>query len=360
MSDSHASSSDIPADFVALLKIEGGEADRHEIRAESLVAVLAGLQKLAYLLAAVESRQEFGERLKPSRAMRESFSLRCGMPEPGSYVLPLGMGSPNQLPVADHLLKQMQDIWAALAEQDNDTLSRLLPVAILHRALREIQKFLPKEHEGLRFSLRMRTSPEPAFLTWRTSRFISECLALKVSEDAVMTVTGELQRIDFAARQVTILYPPTRREIVCTYLPEIEDSILEARKEPIQVTGRFVLDEDGNPTKLMDVNRIEPIDLSPLVIADLETAAVALKVPLELAPALDDESQQYLCVEDPLLGLNAFALNRDQLFEEIKEQLVMLWHEYACAADADLDDEARALKARLLSSMEVRNAQAQG
>ncbi|MEI6415036.1 MAG: hypothetical protein WCP34_12360 [Pseudomonadota bacterium] len=346
---------EIPTGFSALLKIQGGEADRQEIRADCLAAVLSGMQKVAYLLAAVESGQELGERLKPSRAMREQFSLRCGVPQMGSYALPLDIGSSDQLDIGLPplpLLDQMQKIWASLSRQDHNALKYSLPTSIRQKVLREIQKLLPKEHDGLLVGLQTLTSPEPAFLTWRTSRFIGECLAPRVSEDTVMTVTGELQRIDFAARQVTILYPPTRREIVCTYLPDIEDSIIEARKEPIQVTGRFVLDNEGNPDKLMDVTRIEPIDLSPWVINELESMPVRLKAPLELIPVLDEESQQYLCVEESSLGLSAFALNREQLFDEIQEQLAMLWKEYACAPDADLGDQARALKIRIRARME--------
>ncbi|MFZ4703567.1 MAG: hypothetical protein ACOYMG_26290 [Candidatus Methylumidiphilus sp.] len=180
----------------------------------------------------------------------------------------------------------------------------------------------------------------------------------KASEDAIMTVTGELLRIDFSTRQVTLLYPPTRREIDCTYLPEVEDSIVETRKGFIQVTGRFVLDEEGNPNKLMDVTRVEPLDLSPIHITELDRLPVRMNEALELTPVLDEESQQYLCVEDQSLGLNAFALNRAQLLDEIQQQLAMLWTEYACASDDALDDDARALKRRLLDRMEVSRAQA--
>lgn len=41
---------EIPAGFSALLKMEGGEADRHEARVEHLAAVLAGMQRIAYLI----------------------------------------------------------------------------------------------------------------------------------------------------------------------------------------------------------------------------------------------------------------------------------------------------------------------
>ncbi|NOV30049.1 hypothetical protein [Methylomonas sp. ZR1] len=347
------------AEFTTLLKIEGAEAEYHEIRAETLASVLAGLQKLVYLLATAESGQELGERLKPSKAMRESCSLLCGVPQAGSYAVPLDLGLHQQMDMAPSpFLSRIEQIWSALASQDQNQLKQLLPATIAQKALREIQKFLPKEHEGLRLGFQSRSSTTPAFLTSKTSRFIADYLAPKTSEDAVMTVTGELQRIDFAAHQLTILYPPTRREIVCTYLAEIEENIIESRKEPIQVTGRFVLDDTGNPIKLMDVTRVEPIDLSPVLINEVEAVNVRFKQPLELSPSLDEDSQQYLCITEPNIGLQIFALNRELLFAEIQEQLAMLWQEYALAADQTLDVDAKIIQANLLNLVEAEDAKA--
>jgi hypothetical protein len=260
--------SEIPAGFSALLKLEGGEADRHEAKAEHLAAVLAGMQRLAYLLATIDTGQELGERVKPTRAMRERYSLRCGLSQAGSYALPIDAGTGNLDLIPDEngpLLDRIEHIFSAIAQHDFPALQRFLPSSALARALREVQKFLPREQDGVRLKLQTRATPAPPVLSWKESRFIKESLSPMAGEDAIMTVTGELLRIDFGARQVTILYPPTRREIVCTYLPEIEDSIVEARKEPIQVTGKFVLDADGNPLRLTDVTRIEPLDLSPLI-----------------------------------------------------------------------------------------------
>jgi hypothetical protein len=355
MPDSPANPPTTPPGVAALLTLSGEETEGHEVRAETLVTLLVGLQRVAYLLGAAECGQEIGVRLKPSRAMREHFSLRCGIPQPGSFALPLDVGRAGELDVGPPLLERLRGIWAALADQDGVALRAALPESVAQRVLREIAAMLPKV-AGLGVSLQTAQTPAPATLTWRTSRFISDQLTPRVPEDTVMTITGELLRIDFAARQVTILYPPTRREIVCTYLPEIEDTIIESRKEPIQVTGRFVLDEAGNPSKLMDVSRIEPIDLSPLVVNELERPPLRMREPLELVPTLDEESQQYLCVADAALGLDAFALTREHLFDEVQAQLAMLWQEYACAPDSELDAGARALKAALLARMEDAHA----
>lgn len=108
----------------------------------------------------------------------------------------------------------------------------------------------------------------------------------------------------------------------------------------------------------MDVSRIEPVDFSPLVIRELENIPLRLKAPLELVPTLDEESQQYLCVTETTLGLDAFALTREHLFDEVQEQLCMLWQEYGRAPEAELDHTARPLKVTLGGRMEEAHAAA--
>ena len=358
MTESTPSVQMLPEGFIALIKLEGREADYHQARAEQLAVVLLGMQKVAYLLAAADMEQNVGVRVKPSRVMRERYAIRCGVPQEGSYALPMAEGIDNDIldcACPSLFLDRMQSIFSAVSRQDEQALQSLLPSGLIERALREILKFLPKEQEGVSLSLATRTSPQPAVLSQKATRFIKEKLSPATPEDTTTTVTGELQSIDFTARQLTIIYPPTRREIVCTYLPEVEDTILESRKEPIQVTGQFVLDSEGNPIKLMDVTRVEPVDLSSLVFTQLEALDVKFRHPLELVPILYEESQQYLTVSYQDLNLYAFGLNREILFDEVELQLSMLWQEYACADIATLDQEAQQLRVRLLSFMEEGN-----
>jgi len=348
---------DLPDGFSALLELRGGEADHHQVRADDLVSVLAAMQRIAYLFAKADSGQAVGERVKPGRAERTAYALNCGVPQPGSYAVPMNAGDVLQpgLPLADetgNLLSRIQRVIGAVGQKNAAALYCLLPAELGKRALREIAKMLPHQREGISVSLWSRGQAAPAVIDWHASRFIKAQLEGDAANDAVMTVTGELLRIDFSARQVAILYPPTRREIVCTYVEEIEDSIVESRKDPIQVTGRFVLDEEGMPIRLTDVTRVEPVDLSPIIIAGLESPALSMKRPLELLPALDEESQQYLCVSDAAIHLDVFAQTRDALFDEVKEQLAMLWWEYAGTDDDSLDDEARRVKRALHELME--------
>ncbi len=177
-------------------------------------------------------------------------------------------------------------------------------------------------------------------------------------EDAVMTVTGELIRIDFDKRIVVLRYPPTHQEIECIYLEELEDSMIENRRQKIQVTGQFTLDADGHPIKLTDVTRIEPVDLSPIMIREIpwHNKKLHLKMPLLLTPQMDDDTEQLYVVEKPEIGLHVFSYTREDLIHEINEQLAMLWEEYAVTTD-ELATDARTLQAKLLATLEeVENA----
>lgn len=351
---------ELPEGYSALLKLQGGEADHHQVRADDLVSVLAAMQRIAYLFAKADSGQAVAERVKPGRAERAAYALNCGVPQSGSYAVPMNAGDVMQvgLPLCDDagdLLSRIQSVIEAVAHSSLEALYELLPAELGKRALREVAKMLPHQREGISVSLWSRGQAAPAVIDWHASRFIKTQLEGDAANDAVMTVTGELLRIDFSARQVTILYPPTRREIVCTYVEELEDSIVDSRKEPIQVTGRFVLDEEGMPIRLTDVTRVEPVDLSPIVITGLESLALTMRRPLELLPTLDEESQQYLCVSEAEIHLDVFAQTRDALFDEVKEQLAMLWKEYGRADAGSLDDEARGVKQALNELMEEKS-----
>lgn len=351
---------DIPDGFSALFKIEGGEADRHQMRADILASSLSSLQRIAYLLGAAQDGIEIGERFKPSRDLLEKYSLRCGLGREGSYALPLD-GGPDLTLFHDgesvSLVDAIHRVWEAVATGSEELLRSLSLSPILRKKLaREVLQLLPKTGSPYRLGFRSSRRAAPVLLTSRAIRTVKDWIQPAQADDAEMTVTGKLQKIDFDRRAVSILFKPTQRTIECIYLSEIEDTIVESRAAPIQVTGKFSLDEDGYPKQLTEVNRIEPIDLSPLVLTECPLEAgtlLRLSTPLELEVSLDEESGQYMGVEDERLGIQVFALNRELLMDELEEQIRMLWSEYAQADDAELDDEAQARKHALLATFEV-------
>jgi hypothetical protein len=66
--------------------------------------------------------------------------------------------------------------------------------------------------------------------------------------------------------------------------------------------------------------------------------------------------KQLLVVEKPEFGLNTFAHTRDELVDEIAEQVAFLWDEYAMADNESLTPESVHIKNALLNAMETRDA----
>ena len=52
------------------------------------------------------------------------------------------------------------------------------------------------------------------------------------------------------------------------------------------------------------------------------------------------------------IGLDAFAATKDELAAEVRDQLAMLWKEYALADDAELTESALTVKRNLLATFE--------
>ena len=72
---------------------------------------------------------------------------------------------------------------------------------------------------------------------------------------------------------------------------------------------------------------------------------------MRLQPRLNDD--QFVSIEDPNLGLDAFAGTVSDLLDEVAEDLVVVWRQYALSPDANLSPKALELKHRLLAVMEV-------
>jgi len=103
-----------------------------------------------------------------------------------------------------------------------------------------------------------------------------------------------------------------------------------------------------------NVESVGALDLSPLEVNEMEHEGLRLrfKEAVCLQPRLNDDNPQFVSVEDPSLGLDAFAGTVCDLRDEVAEDLVVLWKHYAMAPDANLSPKALELKHRLLAVME--------
>ncbi|MDF5729716.1 MAG: hypothetical protein PUP92_17335 [Rhizonema sp. PD38] len=357
-----------PAEAKATIRIHGQEIENFEVPIDILVRVLAGLQQIVYLLATVIEKRSVGQRFRVPMEMQQLYSLRVGVPQLGSFAIPIVLKPEidSQTSIFSgytELMLNLERFFSSLNSFDFNQAQDIFPDSKLrNRALRETRKFLPKADESWQFGFSRSNRDRELRLTSKVIDCIDNWLTQDIPEDAVMTVTGELIRIDFDKRLVVLRYPPTHQEIECIYLEELEDSMIENRRQMIQVTGQFTLDADGHPTKLTDVTRIELVDLSPINIREVSgnDKKLRLKMPLFLIPEMDEETRQLLVVEEPQIGLHVFAYTRDELIYEINEQILMMWDEYVNISVDELALDARQLREALLEKIEeVENAPAE-
>lgn len=342
--------------------IEGVEPGSHTAPAVVLVQILENAQRAFELIGIHAEGREIKARARIPAATSKRFQLVCHVPEAGSYALPVTVGGAHDLFASEATHKAFgifRKLVDSVTRRDVDAVNRALPDAsIRRRVLEAIKGMAPPA--GAAWRLRLHDAADAPFADFdnETVSFVQGTIVPPEEREASTVVTGELTRIDFGARKFTIIYPPNNVELDCIYDEAVEELLIERRRDLVQVTGRVVLDEQGNPKRIIDVNDIRDLDLSTLTIETVQFDGHFLKakVPIAIEPSTD-ESKQFLCLERSELGINVFAATREALLAELHGQLRMLWAEYALADDNTLDAIAHQLKLSLRAAFsEVGNA----
>jgi hypothetical protein len=354
------SAADLSQESQAVVRLIGQPANLHAIPADVLVRTIAGLQQLVYIVASDAEHRSFSQRFRVSSDIVRDYKLVCLVPSAGSYAMPVRLERPRQLKFVETkpILEKVHALMTCVSEGNLDAVHTVLTDnTFAKRALDEIRKLLPNADDSWKIGFSTNNGHQKAevVLAKEAVKQIDDWLMVQFAPEAVITITGELIRIDFDAHKVDLRYPRTRKVIECIYSDDLEDVMIENRRDYIQVTGEFTVDADGNPTKLTRVSRIEPLDLEPIILSvvTFNKRRFFFKEPLWLEPELEKEDKQLIEVEYAALGLNAFARTREELIDEVCEQIAFLWDAYAQADDSKLTPEAQQLKEALLKSVSV-------
>lgn len=337
------------------LRFEGRLADQGQVPASVLTLVLQGLQRTIYLLALEEERVEVRQRERISGEIEQRYVVMCAPPKAGSLTIEASLGDPASAFFGRDEIQSVSTRFAgvcgALATKDRQALSTLLPDRTRRqRILEAMRKMVPKKGTGIRFSI---SNGKTIFQSTQVERGIKSLSISGQDEESVRIVTGSLSKIDFDGRELTLVYPPTNRELRCHYTESIEELLLENPRELIQVSGKVILDEEDHPKEIRDVDDIRELDLSPFFLSEivLRDRVVRFRKTAVLEPSLD-ESKQILCLEDQTIGIDVCGFSRDELDEALTEEIDVLWHEYALASDESLSPKALELKRNLRDRIE--------
>jgi hypothetical protein len=345
----------------AVVRLSGQAIELNAVPADVLIRTISGMQQLVYIFASDNENRKLGQRFRLTESIEQQYKLLCQPSKPGSYLMPLILDGGGQLPLfEDNVWNKLEQFFEAIASGAENEISKLfLDRLFVKRALSEVRKILPKADDSWTFGFRIQSSAAKEIKLGKDSiKRIDDWLTREQPAESMTTITGELIKIDFDERKVFLRYPPTHMVIECIYSDDSEDIMIENRRQYIQVTGQFTLDANGNPIKLTEVTRIEPLDLSPLMLSELtcKQRKFRFKQMTQFVPQLEDEYKQSLFVEVPEMCVNAFACTREELVDEISEQLDHAWTQYVLCDDDLLTPEAIAVKEYLKNVVEVSDA----
>lgn len=332
---------------------EGGS----EVPVSMLTQCLTTLQELIHLFALQEEGRELRTRLRLSGELKSKYVLRCGPPVTGSFAVTGRVARlAGDLYAAEDVSRVVQNFHefghAAVANSHSRLQELVADSRLRHRILTCFIALSPPAGSGYRYEVLNGTGPGFALEESLPSR-IEGWLSTPEERAEVQTVTGRLEAISFSEHKVTIQYAPKGRWLECLYDDDLEPMLFEKRRDLIQVTGRVIADDDGHPKKIVEVDEIRELDLSPFVVTEVGAAdwKIRPKQPVKLTPTLSD-SEQLLCLAHPAWDLDVFAATRSELFRELKEQLVMLWQEYVREDEDVLSEPAKQLRTRLMQDFE--------
>lgn len=144
------------------------------------------------------------------------------------------------------------------------------------------------------------------------------------------------------------------REIKCNYnSEEIADMLFDNRNKHVHVTGMSVIDQFDVPIRMDCIDAVSVLDLSPARIEEFECQGVKYKLisPLVLKP-MHSEDRQIITVKNEALGINLYALTREELNELIDWEMSDLWINYVLEDDSVLDEKAKQIKHNLKALVE--------
>ncbi|MFO1430533.1 MAG: hypothetical protein U1F76_10405 [Candidatus Competibacteraceae bacterium] len=333
-----------------------------EVPVSLLLQTFSKFQELVYLFALQEEGRTIRQRLRLSEELKRNYVLHIRPPEAGSFAVTgrvvgsrADLFGPEQI---RRVVGKLHQFSRATVAGDEAQLRELVPDSRLrYHMLSCFSALCPPPGGGYRYEMTSGVGPEVPLVETLPAR-IEEWLTTPEERAEVRTVTGRLEAISFGEHKLTIIYRPKSRPLECFYDEDIELMLLENRRDLIQVTGRVLMDDDDHPKRIDEVEHIRDLDLSPFVLGEIESRDFRLRPrrAISLLPSLT-EDEQFLCLEQAPWSLDVFATTRAELFSELKEQMLMLWQEYAREQDEALSEPAKQVKQHLLADWEeVRNA----
>lgn len=333
-------------------------SSENRLSADILMGMLSNMQSLVYFLAARNENLPYKQRFKPNQKIKDNYQVFCSLPQKGSYTMPITINEFSEDTLFPHISigKEITNIFKDAAASSMKYIKDLgFDYRTTRKLLSYIRNCFPSKESGVHLDIHLNGDKLSGDVIRDTTINSLDTLAQE-NQVCMTTVTGQLQKIDFQNHEITIIHSLTSRSLSCFYEDDFEESLLENRKELVQVTGEVELDSEDNVKRITGVVDFNFVDLAPITIKEFEydDGILALNEKRELIPVMD-ETGQFYTIEDPMIGIDVFAYTRNELRDAIQDNLIFLWETYSNAKDEELTEKAKELKYNLLKHVTWRN-----
>ncbi|MBM4083615.1 MAG: hypothetical protein FJ272_02400 [Planctomycetes bacterium] len=174
----------------------------------------------------------------------------------------------------------------------------------------------------------------------------------EIPDEAGRTLTGILYLIQVATGERQLGVIVSNRRIPCFYAPEYEDVVRDLIPGSlVEVEGRATLDERGQVHRIEDVVDVRPVQLVPLYWSRIVYGNRRFHLREHIQIQVDFRDGLWIHEYAPL-GILAYAETRAESLNAFRMDFAACWDFLAQEGDHGLTEDARVLKAKLLSLVE--------
>ncbi|MBI5058842.1 hypothetical protein HZB60_03540 [candidate division KSB1 bacterium] len=333
------------------LKITGPAVEDGHVPLLVLADKLSALQNTLYSLGA--SKRRGGTRGKWSRLVRASCELRLVDARFGSLEIEASLPAPEMFDVKGVELGRdsialLATVLGSIASRDSATVSDSLPdYPSRARAMKSLAKVLPGPDDDYEIEAIIGDRTVPWVLRPIDREFVHS-LSIEpqeeFEEESVRTIIGKLFRIEIDTSRQHVGVDVQGRLINCRYPDALEQTVSQlVAGSLVELTGRVLLDSNGNISEVSEVFDVEEIDLLPVSMRRIRARERTMKLRNTISVALDYQAGVWTYEYVPL-GVLAYSRTRSEALSNFREELFAIWDDIICERDDMLSEDAIALK----------------
>ena len=203
------------------LKFDGRFADGHVLPVATLTKVLDAMQRAVHILAMQQENKTVRQKERINKTIEAKYPLLCKIPQQGSYAMPVEIGDPTTglfvREDIENVCTLFTDCCDLLTTGDKSGLAgKIQDQSRRDLFIKAACAMAPSQGSGIKLGLSQSNSAFKVSLNTLHERG-KTCLSTSVETEQkqIKTVTGRLSEIQFDERRITLVYPPTQKELVC-------------------------------------------------------------------------------------------------------------------------------------------------